>query len=148
MKCGTEQDLKTAHHALCASLSTCTLPSIHLYFLYMTIHPTATFILLHSSLEPSVRSFNCLSTMLQLVLDPSRNFAHYRNLLTSPPQSPQTGAQCFPLLPYLPLVLKDLTFIHLGNPSRSAATSASSSACPQLINFAKLRMFAKEVSED
>ncbi|KAM7533597.1 hypothetical protein Aperf_G00000120978 [Anoplocephala perfoliata] len=90
-----------------------------------------------------------MSRDLALVLDPSRNFAHYRNLLNSSPQSSssmtspaQTGAQCLPLVPYLPLVLKDLTFIHLGNPSR---TPASSSASPQLINFGKLRMFAKEI---
>ncbi|KAM3181295.1 hypothetical protein ACTXT7_014647 [Hymenolepis weldensis] len=89
-----------------------------------------------------------MSRDLALVLDPSRNFAHYRNLLNSSPQSSsmmspsQTGAQCLPLVPYLPLVLKDLTFIHLGNPSRTPASNTSS---PQLINFAKLRMFAKEI---
>ncbi len=44
------------------------------------------------------------------------------------------------MLPYLPLVLKDLTFIHLGNPSRCQQGDKV-----QLINFSKLRMFAKEV---
>ncbi|VDN96557.1 unnamed protein product, partial [Rodentolepis nana] len=89
-----------------------------------------------------------MSRDLALVLDPSRNFAHYRNLLNSSPQSSpmtspsQSGAHCLPLVPYLPLVLKDLTFIHLGNPSRTPASNTSS---PQLINFAKLRMFAKEI---
>ncbi|VDL99477.1 unnamed protein product [Schistocephalus solidus] len=67
-----------------------------------------------------------------LVLDPSRNFFHYRNLLTA--EGPHA-----PLIPYLPLVLKDLTFIHLGNPSRYA---------DNLVNFAKLRMIAKEVCFD
>nr|CDS26059.2 rap guanine nucleotide exchange factor 6 [Hymenolepis microstoma] len=89
-----------------------------------------------------------MSRDLALVLDPSRNFAHYRNLLNSSPQSSpmmspsQSGTHCLPLVPYLPLVLKDLTFIHLGNPSRTPASNTSS---PQLINFAKLRMFAKEI---
>ncbi|VDN15573.1 unnamed protein product, partial [Dibothriocephalus latus] len=68
---------------------------------------------------------------LALVLDPSRNFFHYRNLLTA--EGPHA-----PLVPYLPLVLKDLTFIHLGNPSRYA---------DNLVNFAKLRMIAKELSQ-
>ncbi|CAL8075307.1 unnamed protein product [Calicophoron daubneyi] len=66
---------------------------------------------------------------LSMVLDTSRNFLHYRNLLTADNASA-------PMLPYLPLVLKDLTFIHLGNPSHTA---------DGLINFVKLRMLAKEV---
>ncbi|TGZ60497.1 hypothetical protein CRM22_008499 [Opisthorchis felineus] len=66
---------------------------------------------------------------LSMVLDTSRNFFQYRNMLTGT----ETAA---PMLPYLPLVLKDLTFIHLGNPSRSS---------DGLINFVKLRMLAKEI---
>ncbi len=92
----------------------------------------------------------------QLILDPSRNFAHYRNLLspagvggsnggstngtTSTPGQIDGGGAQAPMLPYLPLVLKDLTFIHLGNPSRCQQGDKV-----QLINFSKLRMFAKEV---
>ncbi|OON17471.1 RasGEF domain protein, partial [Opisthorchis viverrini] len=66
---------------------------------------------------------------LSMVLDTSRNFFQYRNMLTG------TEAAA-PMLPYLPLVLKDLTFIHLGNPSRTS---------DGLINFVKLRMLAKEI---
>nr|CAH8860075.1 unnamed protein product [Trichobilharzia regenti] len=66
---------------------------------------------------------------LSMVLDTSRNFHHYRTLISSNNVSA-------PMLPYLPLVLKDLTFIHLGNPSRTP---------DGLINFVKLRMLAKEV---
>ncbi|CAH8642835.1 unnamed protein product [Dicrocoelium dendriticum] len=66
---------------------------------------------------------------LSMVLDTSRNFFQYRNLLTANDASA-------PMLPYLPLVLKDLTFIHLGNPSQTA---------DGLINFVKLRMLAKEI---
>ncbi|VDP61040.1 unnamed protein product [Schistosoma curassoni] len=63
-----------------------------------------------------------------MVLDTSRNFHHYRTLLSANNVSA-------PMLPYLPLVLKDLTFIHLGNPSCTP---------DGLINFVKLRMLAKE----
>ncbi|CAH8574133.1 unnamed protein product [Heterobilharzia americana] len=66
---------------------------------------------------------------LSMVLDTSRNFHHYRSLIS-------TDNASAPMLPYLPLVLKDLTFIHLGNPSRTP---------DGLINFVKLRMLAKEV---
>ncbi|CAI2731318.1 unnamed protein product [Schistosoma spindalis] len=66
---------------------------------------------------------------LSMVLDTSRNFHHYRTLLSANNVSA-------PMLPYLPLVLKDLTFIHLGNPSCTP---------DGLINFVKLRMLAKEV---
>ncbi|XP_018652625.1 putative pdz domain containing guanine nucleotide exchange factor, pdz-gef [Schistosoma mansoni] len=66
---------------------------------------------------------------LSMVLDTSRNFHHYRTLLSANNVSA-------PMLPYLPLVLKDLTFIHLGNPSCTP---------DGLVNFVKLRMLAKEV---
>ncbi|TNN15254.1 Rap guanine nucleotide exchange factor 2 isoform 2, partial [Schistosoma japonicum] len=66
---------------------------------------------------------------LSMVLDTSRNFHHYRTLISADNVSA-------PMLPYLPLVLKDLTFIHLGNPSLTP---------DGLVNFVKLRMLAKEV---
>ncbi|TPP66521.1 RPGF2 [Fasciola gigantica] len=66
---------------------------------------------------------------LSMILDTSRNFFQYRTLLTADDATA-------PMLPYLPLVLKDLTFIHLGNPSRTT---------DGLINFVKLRMLAKEI---
>ncbi len=40
-----------------------------------------------------------------------------------------------PVIPLYPVVKKDLTFIHEGNPSN----------CEGLVNFEKLRMIAKEV---
>ncbi|KAF8571645.1 hypothetical protein P879_04378 [Paragonimus westermani] len=67
---------------------------------------------------------------LSMVLDTSRNFCQYRNLFVT------SGEASAPMIPYLPLVLKDLTFIHLGNPSQTA---------DGLINFVKLRMLAKEI---
>ncbi|VEL25251.1 unnamed protein product, partial [Protopolystoma xenopodis] len=61
----------------------------------------------------------------------SRNFFQYRSMLAA------AGAIApSPMLPYLPLVIKDLTFLHLGNASRTPEG---------LINFVKLRMIAKEV---
>ncbi|KAF7259923.1 hypothetical protein EG68_02574 [Paragonimus skrjabini miyazakii] len=67
---------------------------------------------------------------LSMVLDTSRNFCQYRNLFVT------SGEASAPMIPYLPLVLKDLTFIHLGNPSQTP---------DGLINFVKLRMLAKEI---
>ncbi|KAJ8023170.1 Rap guanine nucleotide exchange factor 2 [Holothuria leucospilota] len=61
-------------------------------------------------------------------LDPSRNMSKYRNLLNAENAQP-------PLLPFFPVVKKDLTFIHLGNKTEVDG----------LINFEKLRMIAKEV---
>ncbi|KAL1122157.1 hypothetical protein AAG570_003562 [Ranatra chinensis] len=63
---------------------------------------------------------------LQQIMDPSRNMSKYRQLVNS--ATP-------PIIPFYPVVKKDLTFIHLGNDSRVEG----------LINFEKLRMIAKEV---
>ncbi|XP_063969691.1 rap guanine nucleotide exchange factor 2-like isoform X3 [Lytechinus pictus] len=65
---------------------------------------------------------------LQALLDPSRNMSKYRNLINAENVQP-------PLMPFFPIVKKDLTFIHLGNDSYVEG----------LINFEKLRMVAKEV---
>ncbi|XP_052266467.1 rap guanine nucleotide exchange factor 6-like isoform X4 [Dreissena polymorpha] len=62
------------------------------------------------------------------LLDPSRNMSKYRNLLSSPFVQP-------PMLPFFPVVSKDLTFIDLGNDSKVEG----------LVNFEKLRMVAKEI---
>ncbi|XP_071829780.1 rap guanine nucleotide exchange factor 2-like isoform X5 [Apostichopus japonicus] len=62
------------------------------------------------------------------LLDPSRNMSKYRNLLNAESVQP-------PLLPFFPVVKKDLTFIHLGNKTEVDG----------LINFEKLRMIAREV---
>ncbi|XP_067008888.1 rap guanine nucleotide exchange factor 2 [Anabrus simplex] len=65
---------------------------------------------------------------LQDLMDPSRNMSKYRQLISSEQSQP-------PIIPFYPVVKKDLTFIHLGNDSRVEG----------LVNFEKLRMIAKEV---
>lgn len=65
---------------------------------------------------------------LQELMDPSRNMSKYRQLV----QSEQ--GRC-PVIPFYPVVKKDLTFIHDGNDSKVEC----------LVNFEKLRMIAKEV---
>ncbi|XP_067139953.1 rap guanine nucleotide exchange factor 2-like isoform X2 [Centruroides vittatus] len=67
---------------------------------------------------------------LQDLMDPSRNMFKYRALLCSENIQP-------PMIPFYPLVKKDLTFIHLGNDT----------TVDGLINFEKLRMIAKEVRQ-
>ncbi|XP_049804195.1 rap guanine nucleotide exchange factor 2 isoform X2 [Schistocerca nitens] len=65
---------------------------------------------------------------LQDLMDPSRNMSKYRQLISSEQSQP-------PIIPFYPVVKKDLTFIHLGNDTRVEG----------LVNFEKLRMIAKEV---
>ncbi|CAG9864686.1 unnamed protein product [Phyllotreta striolata] len=65
---------------------------------------------------------------LQQLMDPSRNMSKYRQLVSAEQTQP-------PIIPFYPVVKKDLTFIHLGNDSKVEG----------LINFEKLRMIAKEV---
>lgn len=65
---------------------------------------------------------------LQELMNPSRNMAKYRTLIS--PENTQP-----PMLPFFPVIKKDLTFIHLGNDS----------VVDDLINFEKLRMIAKEI---
>ncbi|CAH1794604.1 unnamed protein product [Owenia fusiformis] len=62
------------------------------------------------------------------LMDPSRNMSKYRNLINSERVQ-------YPMIPFFPVVKKDLTFIHLGNDSKVEG----------LTNFEKLRMIAKEV---
>lgn len=65
---------------------------------------------------------------LQTLMDPSRNMSKYRQLVTT--------EQCrSPVIPFYPVVKKDLTFIHLGNDTKVDG----------MVNFEKLRMIAKEV---
>lgn len=54
--------------------------------------------------------------------------SRYRNLLNGEEVQP-------PVIPFYPVVKKDLTFIHLANDSKIDG----------LVNFEKLRMIAKEV---
>ncbi|CAF2173500.1 unnamed protein product [Rotaria magnacalcarata] len=67
---------------------------------------------------------------LKSLLDLSRNMSVYRNLLKNESVVP-------PIIPMFPVCMKDLTFIHLGNPTQDDG----------LINFEKLRMIAKEIRQ-
>nr|CAD7197142.1 unnamed protein product [Timema douglasi] len=73
---------------------------------------------LRLSWEKLPSKYQKLFNDLQDLMDPSRNMSKYRQLI-----------------PFYPVVKKDLTFIHLGNDSK----------VEDLINFEKLRMIAKEV---
>ena len=65
---------------------------------------------------------------LNNIMDPSRNFSRYRNLIKSDTVKP-------PLIPVYPMVSKDLTFIDIGNKTKVEG----------LINFEKMRLMAKEI---
>ncbi|KAL3284268.1 hypothetical protein HHI36_018429 [Cryptolaemus montrouzieri] len=65
---------------------------------------------------------------LQQLMDPSRNMSKYRQMVCTEQNQP-------PIIPFYPVVKKDLTFIHLGNDSHME----------NLVNFEKLRMIAKEI---
>uniref|UniRef100_A0A182PE84 Camp-regulated guanine nucleotide exchange factor n=1 Tax=Anopheles epiroticus TaxID=199890 RepID=A0A182PE84_9DIPT len=66
---------------------------------------------------------------LQDLMDPSRNMSKYRQLIQTELNAQQ------PVIPFYPVVKKDLTFIHLGNDTK----------IDSLINFEKLRMISKEI---
>lgn len=66
---------------------------------------------------------------LQDLMDPSRNMSKYRQLVLT-----ELNEQ-HPIIPFYPVVKKDLTFIHLGNDTYVES----------LVNFEKLRMIAKEI---
>nr|XP_018902577.1 PREDICTED: rap guanine nucleotide exchange factor 2 isoform X3 [Bemisia tabaci] len=83
---------------------------------------------LRLSWEKLPSKYQRLFSDLQDLMDPSRNMSKYRQLISSEQTQP-------PIIPFYPVVKKDLTFIHLGNDSRVEG----------LINFEKLRMIAKEV---
>ena len=61
---------------------------------------------------------------LQFLMDPSRNMKMHRNML---------AAARPPLVPFFPVVMKDLTFIHEGN----------AGTIDDMVNFDKLRMLAR-----
>ena len=84
---------------------------------------------LKSTWEKLPSKYLRLFTEMQQLMDPSRNMSRYRNLVNAENVQP-------PIIPFYPIVKKDLTFIHLGNHSE----------VENLINFEKLRMIAKEVS--
>uniref|UniRef100_A0A8C4RB92 Rap guanine nucleotide exchange factor (GEF) 6 n=1 Tax=Eptatretus burgeri TaxID=7764 RepID=A0A8C4RB92_EPTBU len=65
---------------------------------------------------------------LQDLFDPSRNMTKYRQVLAACSLHP-------PVIPLLPVIKKDLTFLHEGNDTKVDG----------LVNFEKLRMIAKEI---
>ncbi|KAI9362529.1 ras guanine nucleotide exchange factor domain-containing protein [Zopfochytrium polystomum] len=65
---------------------------------------------------------------LEKIIDPSRNMKNYKDALAA--ASP-------PIIPFLPIYLKDLTFINDGNPSNVEG----------MINFDKLRMMGNRVKD-
>jgi hypothetical protein len=83
---------------------------------------------LKSTWEKLPGKYSRLFTEMQQLMDPSRNMSRYRNLVNAENVQP-------PIIPFYPIVKKDLTFIHLGNHSE----------VENMINFEKLRMIAKEV---
>ena len=83
---------------------------------------------LKSTWEKLPSKYQRLFTEMQQLMDPSRNMSRYRNLVNSENVQP-------PIIPFYPVVKKDLTFIHLGNHSKVDG----------LVNFEKMRMIAKEV---
>ncbi|KHN85676.1 Rap guanine nucleotide exchange factor 2 [Toxocara canis] len=65
---------------------------------------------------------------MQQLVDPSRNMSKYRQHLSEVSDEP-------PVVPIYPVLKKDLTFCHEGNPTY----------CGRLVNFEKLRMIARAV---
>ena len=84
---------------------------------------------LKSSWEKLPSKYQRLFNEMQQLMDPSRNMSRYRNLVNAEDVQP-------PIIPFYPVVKKDLTFIHLANDSK----------VDNLVNFEKLRMIAKEVT--
>merc|ERR1719219_2587408 len=83
---------------------------------------------LKSSWEKLPGKYQRLFNEMQQLMDPSRNMSRYRNLVNGEDVQP-------PIVPFYPVVKKDLTFIHLANDTMVDG----------LVNFEKLRMIAKEV---
>ncbi|XP_045212105.2 rap guanine nucleotide exchange factor 6-like isoform X7 [Mercenaria mercenaria] len=83
---------------------------------------------LHSTWEKLPSKYKKMYESMLDLMDPSRNMSKYRNLMSSQFVQP-------PMIPFFPVVNKDLTFIHLGNDSKVDG----------LVNFEKLRMVAKEI---
>uniref|UniRef100_A0A1A9ZDR0 Rap guanine nucleotide exchange factor 2 n=1 Tax=Glossina pallidipes TaxID=7398 RepID=A0A1A9ZDR0_GLOPL len=84
---------------------------------------------LRQTWEKLPTKYQRLFSDLQDLMDPSRNMSKYRQLVSS------ELINQHPIIPFYPIVRKDLTFIHLGNDTW----------VDNLINFEKLRMIAKEV---
>ncbi|KAJ3112358.1 hypothetical protein HDU96_004664 [Phlyctochytrium bullatum] len=85
----------------------------------------AKFILTAKAIGEKVKKIH---SELEEVCDPSRNMKNYRDCLAA--SSP-------PIVPFLPIYLKDLTFINDGNASQVNG----------MVNFDKLRMMGKRVKD-
>ena len=81
------------------------------------------------SWEKLPSKYQKLFSDMQQLMDPSRNMSRYRHLVNGDDVQP-------PIIPFYPVVKKDLTFIHIANDS----------IMDGLVNFEKLRMIAKEVT--
>ena len=88
----------------------------------------------HGSVQRLKATWEKLSTKyhkilkaLHLLMDPSRNMMHYRREISTRPA---------PIIPFYPIVKKDLTFINLAH-----LTVADDG----LVNFDKMRMLSKEI---
>ena len=97
---------------------------------------------------------------LEKLMDPTRNMSAYRSLLDA--QLRRVGSSQ-PLIPLLPLIKKDLTFIHEANPSfdspdsstpaQGGSTGSKGKSVPthslqqqqQLVNFDKMRLVSREI---
>ncbi|PSN46583.1 hypothetical protein C0J52_13859 [Blattella germanica] len=76
---------------------------------------------LRLSWEKLPSKYQRLFSDLQDLMDPSRNMSKYRQLVSSEQSQP-------PIIPFYPVVKKDLTFIHLGNDSKVEAGQPPSNA--------------------
>ncbi|PAV79963.1 hypothetical protein WR25_15592 isoform C [Diploscapter pachys] len=83
---------------------------------------------LHSSWERVSGKYMRMLEDIQQLIDPSRNMSKYRQHLAEVSQEP-------PVVPIYPVIRKDLTFAHDGNPTYT----------DRLVNFEKLRLIAKSV---
>ncbi|VDM72206.1 unnamed protein product [Strongylus vulgaris] len=75
---------------------------------------------------------------VQQLVDPSRNMSKYRQHLAEVAQEPPVSVILIRftiVVPIYPVIKKDLTFSHEGNPTY----------CEKLVNFEKLRLIAKSV---
>uniref|UniRef100_A0A914ZUN1 Rap guanine nucleotide exchange factor 2 n=2 Tax=Parascaris univalens TaxID=6257 RepID=A0A914ZUN1_PARUN len=83
---------------------------------------------LHHTWERVPNKYVKMFEDLQQLVDPSRNMSKYRQHLSEVSHEP-------PVVPMYPVLKKDLTFSHEGNPTY----------CGKLVNFEKLRMIARAI---
>ncbi|KRZ50474.1 Rap guanine nucleotide exchange factor [Trichinella nativa] len=84
---------------------------------------------LHNTWDKISSKYTKMLDNLQSLLDPSRNMSKYRQHLADASNDP-------PVIPLLPVLKKDLTFLHECNPTWCDGG---------MVNFEKLRMVAKEI---